>query len=121
MKLKIAALITLAMAGGAIACGVFAEGRIVFAGNEVSTDLLLKGGRTYVPLSDVAKALNMTVKKIDGGWLIDLPIEIGGKKAAPGASHSPFSARPASSFALVAPRERQTASRQMSTEISWIV
>src|SRR5579864_4386176 len=68
MKGKLAAFAALVFGGCALAYGLFSEGRLVFSGKEVATDYLVKNGRTYVPIADVAKAMNLSVKKIDGGF-----------------------------------------------------
>ncbi|MFI5386502.1 MAG: hypothetical protein ACHQ50_10325 [Fimbriimonadales bacterium] len=60
------------LAGGmscaALAYGLLSSGRLIVSGKEVQTDYIVQNGRTYVPLADVAKALNMAVQKIDGGY-----------------------------------------------------
>ena len=70
MRLKTKFSVSLAIVAGcaALAYGAFAPGRLVISGKEVSTDYLVHDGRTYLPIADVAKAMNLGVQKIDGGF-----------------------------------------------------
>lgn len=52
----------------ALAYAALSPGRLIVSGREVPTDFITQNGRTYVPLSDVAKGLNMDVQKISGGF-----------------------------------------------------
>ncbi|HTQ10152.1 MAG TPA: hypothetical protein VMI31_08790 [Fimbriimonadaceae bacterium] len=59
--------------GGGVAAMVWAAlapGSLTVNGKTVSTDFVDKGGRTYVPLADVAKALDMTVQKSGSGYTL---------------------------------------------------
>lgn len=60
---------------GAVGLGVVAvafaqalKGSLSIGGSSVDTDFVMKNGRTYVPLADVAKALKMTITKTPGGF-----------------------------------------------------
>lgn len=50
---------------------LIAPGSLTVNGKTVSTDFIDKGGRIYVPLADVAKALNLTVSKSGAGYRLD--------------------------------------------------
>src|ERR1700738_4923601 len=54
--------------GCVLAYGALSQGRLIISGKEVSTDFVSQSGRTYVPVADVAKALNLDVQKISGGF-----------------------------------------------------
>lgn len=68
MKKSIATFGVGAVAVTAVAASLFTESKLVFSGQEVSTDYFVKNGRTYVPLSDVAKVMNLAVKKTASGF-----------------------------------------------------
>ena len=48
---------------GAVAYSLLAPGQLTINGKSIETTFIVQGGRTFVPLSDVAKALGTTVQK----------------------------------------------------------
>ena len=62
LRLSIGAA-TLALAGTLIAGGYFAAGEFKVNGNSVSTNYITANGKVYMPVSDVAAALDMQVVK----------------------------------------------------------
>ncbi|HLK15614.1 MAG TPA: hypothetical protein VKT78_12485 [Fimbriimonadaceae bacterium] len=78
MKKPLVASALVIVGGAALAAGLLTEGKLLYSGKEVATDFVVKNGKTYVPLSDVAKALNLSVKKTDDGFEL-LPKGISGQ------------------------------------------
>lgn len=68
---RLRALIFAVLAAGAGTAAWAAGGsKLVMNGNIASTSVRVMNGKAYVPLTDVAAALNMTVVPIDGGYEI---------------------------------------------------
>lgn len=65
------ALSTLILGIAGIVWAAAGPGALSVNGKTVSTDFMEKGGRVYVPLADVAKALDMTVAKSDTGYALE--------------------------------------------------
>lgn len=57
-----------ALAAAGLTYAAFAPGALTINGNTVQTSYTTVNGKTYVPLADVAKALNFVVVKKDGGY-----------------------------------------------------
>ncbi|HVT11379.1 MAG TPA: DUF4352 domain-containing protein [Fimbriimonadaceae bacterium] len=55
----------------AVVWAALAPGSLTVNGKSVSTDFIEKGGRTYVPLADVAKVLDMKVAKNGSGYTLE--------------------------------------------------
>lgn len=68
MKSRIRTTMAVLGLGLAAAFAAQASQRLFVNGATASTDVRLIGGRPYVPLSDVAKALDYTVQKAVGGY-----------------------------------------------------
>jgi hypothetical protein len=66
MKLKAGVLVVLGAATVAVAGQV--GQKLFFNGATASMDVRVIGGKAYVPLADVAKAMDLTVQKRDGGF-----------------------------------------------------
>jgi len=63
-------LASLGVAVAATAWALRAPGALTINGKTVPTNFIVEGGRTYAPLSDVAKALNAKVVKTEEGYTI---------------------------------------------------
>jgi hypothetical protein len=59
-----------ALIGGAAVWAADAGTKLVLNGNVASTDVRVLHGKAYAPLTDIAKALDMTVVPIPGGYEI---------------------------------------------------
>lgn len=74
MKIGRSIVIALSVAGvAAVVLAGLEPSRLVINGNAVSTDSIEKNGRTYVPLSDVAKALGYTLEKSGQTFTLNPP------------------------------------------------
>ncbi len=62
------ALVAAALAGAGVACAAPPVMQLFVNGRSVPTDIRTINGRPYVPLADVARALNMTVVRRSGGY-----------------------------------------------------
>ncbi|HWA81898.1 MAG TPA: DUF4352 domain-containing protein [Fimbriimonadaceae bacterium] len=64
----------IAIIGFGLAAAIWAAlapGSLTVNGKSVTTDFIEKGGRTYVPLADVAKVLDMKVAKNGSGYTLE--------------------------------------------------
>jgi hypothetical protein len=61
---------TLVALAAAAAWAKFGPGDLTINGNTVTTNFIVQGGKTYVPLADVAKVLGGNVLKTDAGFSI---------------------------------------------------
>lgn len=68
MKMRFRASLALLGLGVAAAFAIQATQKLIVNGATASTDVRMIAGKAYVPLADVAKALDYTVQKAAGGY-----------------------------------------------------
>ncbi len=68
MKVKAIAFLALVVVVTAVAYAQATKGSLTISGNSVDTDFMVKNGRTYVPIADVAKALKLNIHKTANGY-----------------------------------------------------
>lgn len=68
MKTRLRASLAVLGLGLAAAFAIQATQKLIVNGTTASTDVRVIGGKAYVPLADVAKALDYTVQKNAGGY-----------------------------------------------------
>lgn len=68
--IALAALVLTASAGIALARGRYAEQKLYLSGKVASSNVIMQNGAAYVPIKDVAAALDMTIEKRPDGFAL---------------------------------------------------